>query len=157
MRRLIYAATHEPRSLWGLRPFLRHSLVLLVLGCLYAAIGLIYWLAPLPAERATNLKQALSVMDMSCWGCIFVVVGVISIISSRWPPPSETWGYTVLSGWSTFWGCSYVWSWIDGAPSSTLTGACVWLGLAFLWWAISGLHNPPLPSEKPTYAPPDSW
>lgn len=152
MKRLLYAATHDPKSLWGLRPWMRHSLVLLVLGLLYVIIGLIYWFTPLPSERAVAFKAALEVMAMPGWGVAFVVVGVLSVLSSRWPPPSVTWGYTVLSGWSTFWGCMYAWSFVQGAPVSTLTGVCVWLGLAFLWWAISGLQNPQ-PHEHPEQFP----
>lgn len=126
-----------------LRPWKRHSLVLLVLGIIYVLIGTTYIMAKSSPERDRFLTGALHIMPLGGWGVAFIAVGSLSILSSRWPPASETWGYTALSGLSSLWGMFYLMGVIwYGAPPAGLSGALVWGGVAFLWWAISGLVNP---------------
>lgn len=148
MKRLINAALHDPRSLYGLRPWRRHSLVLLVLGAIYFLVGVTYGLAHPTKERIESLQLALNIMPLRGWGFVWMAVGAMGMISSRWPIPSEKWGYTVLSGMSALWACFYAWGPFYGAPASTLTATLAWGGLAFLWWAISGLVNP-VPHDTP--------
>lgn len=149
MKALINAAVHNPRSLYGLRPFRRHSLVLLVLGGVYVLIGLAYGLSPTTPERSVSLHVALQIMPMGYWGALWIVIGSLGMISSRWPIPSEKWGYSVLSGMSALWACFYAWGPIlYGAPVGMLSAALAWGMVSFLWWAISGLINP-IPHKVP--------
>lgn len=128
-----------------LRPFERHSLVLLVLGGVYVLIGFAYAGLKTPPGRHQVLAAALSIMPMRGWGTVFIVVGVLAILASRWPPAfRETWGYTSLAGLSALWASLYACSmFFMGAPRGTVSAVLLWGGIAFLWWAISGLHNPP--------------
>lgn len=139
------------RARYGrLRPWQRHSLVLAVLGGIYVAIGMTYILAAPTDTRLSTLYVPLSIAPLDFWGWLFAAVGGLSIISSRWPPASETWGYVALSTLSALWASFYLFGIIKGAPNSGLSGALLWGGVAFLWWAISGLQNPPakgLPKE----------
>lgn len=142
MRNLITAALHPHDYKWGLRPWRRHSLVVLVAGCVYISVGITYTLsAPVPS-RESALAPVLAIMPLQAWGAVWVAVGTLAIISSRWPPASETWGYSTLAGLSAGWGAAYLFGVLSGAANQSLTGAMVWGMMAFLWWAIAGLWNP---------------
>lgn len=133
----------EHRKFVGVRPFERHSLVLLVAGLVYVLIGISYAITQPTADRLEALKYALYYVDYNTWGLVFCFVGFLAIISSRWPPFSETWGYTALTGQSAAWALFYLTGVVFGeAASSNLTAVLSWGLTAFLWWAISGLMNP---------------
>lgn len=133
---------HDIRRHLALRPWQRHSLVLAVLGTVYIGVGWAYVLTdPVPTRR-DSLQLALNLMPLSAWGVVWIFVGCLGILSSRWPPASETWGYTTMSGLAALWGSFYLSGVILGASMQSLSGALVWYMVAFLWWAISGLENP---------------
>lgn len=127
----------------GVRPWQRHSLILMIAGSIYIGIGLSYMRTDISPIKAQALHVALSWMDIKHWGVVFVIAGALAIISARWPPISETWGYTVLTGlsaaWASFYGTAVV---FDFSMESNFSSALVWFLIAFLWWAISGLVNP---------------
>lgn len=129
---------------WGLRPWKRHSTILMVVGVLYALIGFLYMNAPPSRGREVALAAILQVAPMEFWGSLFIATGFMAIVSSRWPPLTATWGYMVLTGMSSGWSAAYLLSSIFyHAPWSTnSTQIFLWGILAFLWWAISGLLNP---------------
>jgi hypothetical protein len=131
------------RRLWGLRPWKRHGLILLVAGCLYTFNGVQYIITDATPGREVALKVILQVAPMPFWGVVFIFAGLLSILSSRWPPLTETWGYIVLTSLSAGWGGTYLTGivFLD-SPSSNTSQVFVWGCLAFLWWAISGLLNP---------------
>lgn len=126
----------------GVRIWKRHSLVLLVAGLVYIMIGIAYLVTDSTPSRTESLKVALHWMSLGGWGWVFILSGLLAILSSRWPPFSETWGYTVLTGLSAGWAAVYLVGVIGGAPAQGLSGAMSWGLLAFMWWAISGLINP---------------
>lgn len=132
-----------PNPWRGVRPFERHSLVLLVAGGVYLLVGGAFIFTPMTPARQEALAFALQVLSMTQWGLVFALAGLLSIISSRWPPVSETWGYIVLTGLSAGWAAFYGVGVLFGeAPVSNFTGTLTWGLLGFMWWAISGLVNP---------------
>lgn len=134
-----------PHPWRGIRPWKRHSLVLLVTGLVYILIGVAYGFSPATPQRKEALKFALIWTDGSffIWGMVWILAGVLAIVSARWPPVSETWGYTVLTGLAAGWSAFYCVGVIFGdSPVSNLTQTLIFGLLAFLWWAISGLTNP---------------
>lgn len=132
-----------PRRWIGIRPWTRHSLVLLVAGLAYIGIGSAYYYIIPGGPRWEALVVARHWMPLDIWASVFVLVGFMSIISSRWPPFADSWGYAVLTGLSSGWGAFYFAGVIfDDSPVSNLTGGFVWWLVAFMWWAISGLMNP---------------
>lgn len=145
MRSLI-AALKQPDSYdWRhLRPWQRHSLVLAVAGVVYVSLGCVYLTIPLTPDRAESLKLALAIMPMKAWACAWIVVGLLALTSTRWPPASKTWGYSALTGLAAAWGSAYLLGvLLLGVPAAMgAAGALVWFLVAFLWWAISGLMNP---------------
>jgi hypothetical protein len=109
----------------------------------YVCVGLAYIFTEATPAREKALQIALHWWPFEVWGVIFAVSGILTVISARWPPISETWGYMVLTGLSAGWGCFYATGVIFGdSPSSNYYGFLTWSLLGFLWWAISGLTNP---------------
>lgn len=154
------------RAQWlALRPWRRHSLVLLVAGVTYGLVGIAYAFTPSNPTRETALVLPLTLTggELTPWALLFVSVGLLAILSARWPPASETWGYTALTGVSSIWACFYLAGMAinffveDLALSKVLnssTGFLLWAVLGFLWWAISGLRNPDdLPAPATGAAP----
>lgn len=128
---------------WGLRPWKRHSTILMVVGILYALIGFAYVTAPANKAREATLVVVLQIAPIQFWGGVFFVAGVLTSISSRWPPFAETWGYMLLTGLSAGWAAAYLIGILFfKAPTAGITAAVLWSLLAFMWWAISGLLNP---------------
>ena len=143
MRQLIAAALHPRDYRWGLRPWRRHSMAVLVAGVVYIAIGITY-ITSTPAEsRTTSLVLAIKVMPLNGWGVVWVIVGALAVISARWPPASETWGYSALSGLTSLWAAFYALGvLVMGAPLQSLTAGLMWGLIAFMWLIIAGLWNP---------------
>lgn len=131
------------RRYWGLRPWKRHSTILMVAGIIYTLIGFAYFSAPPNKTRDATLVVVLQIAPIQFWGCVFSLAGILTIMSSRWPPFSETWGYMVLTGLSAGWAATYMMGVLFfKAPIAGITGGLLWSLLAFMWWAISGLLNP---------------
>lgn len=127
----------------GIRPWKRHSLVLAVAGLVYILIGVSYITTEPTKARTRALTFALDWWSIDAWGYVFIAAGALSIVSSRWPPISETWGYTVLTGLSAAWAAFYLVGILFGdSPVSNISGVLSWGIIAFMWWAISGLLNP---------------
>lgn len=133
-----------PRSrFWGLRPWARHSLILMVFGILFVFVGLNYIYGDSTRNRERALRALLQVAPIQFWGSIFILAGVLCMLSSRWPPFAETWGYMVLTGVGSGWAATYLMGILFfGSPVTNLSQVLLWGGLAFAWWAISGLLNP---------------
>lgn len=143
MRQLLHALHHPSAYPWlELRPWRRHSLVLSVAGAAYIAIGLTYVLATPAPSRTDALEVPLNLAPLSVWGVAWVIVGLLSMLSARWPPASEKWGYSALSGLAAWWAASYLAGVLLGAENQSVSGALVWGLVAFMWWGISGLDNP---------------
>lgn len=131
------------RRFWGLRPWKRHGLILMVSGTMYLIIGVQYIITQETPGRRVALAAVLQVAPIQFWGGVFATCGVLAMISSRWPPVTETWGYIVLSGISAAWSTAYLAGifWFD-SPEQNTTQVMLWGGFAFMWWAVSGLLNP---------------
>lgn len=131
------------RRFWGLRPWKRHGLILMVVGFLYTLVGFNYITAPYSPSREHSLSVVLQFAPIQFWGAVFIFAGLLSMLSSRWPPFTETWGYMVLTGMSTGWSATYLTGMIFfGSPATNVTQVILWGCLGFIWWAISGLLNP---------------
>jgi hypothetical protein len=126
-----------------LRPFNRHSLILTIAGSAYMLTGATYILAAPTESRKVALSVALRWFPLEVWGLVFACVGLLSILSSRWPRLSDSWGYALLTALSLGWAATYAAGVIiENAPVGNLTGTVQWGLLSFLWWAIPGLVTP---------------
>lgn len=132
------------KILFQLRPWQRHSLVLSVGGLVYVLVGVSFLLMEetTPA-RERSLYLALSIFRLEVWAALFILAGLCSLLSARWPTFSDSWGYMVLTGLAAGWSSMYLFGYLLGySPRSNLNATLVWGLLAFMWWAISGLRNP---------------
>ena len=143
MRQLIHAAMHPHSYSWGLRPWTRHSVVLVVGGLVYVTVGAAYAITDPTHDRAAALAFATRLAPLPAWGVLWMVAGAAAMCSARWPPASEKWGYSVLSTLSALWAAFHALSPFFGTPFKiAFLGVLVWAFFAFLWWAIAGLWNP---------------
>lgn len=142
LHRLAQLIRLHATSYKGLRPWQRHGQVLTVAGTVYIYTGLVYALTPTTASRESALRVALEWAPLSFYGIVFIVVGSLAIVSSRWPPASETWGYTAMTGLAVAWAGVYLFGIVFGAPLGGLSAVSLWGMIGYLWYAISGLVNP---------------
>lgn len=131
------------RRFIGVRPWTRHSLVLLIAGLVYMVIGWVYVNTPVGGPTWEALIAAREWFSLDQWAFLWIIVGVLAVISSRWPPVAEKWGYMALTSLAAGWGAFYVLGVIFG-PNTVGSAAVglVWWLIAFMWWAISGLISP---------------
>lgn len=131
------------RHYFKLRPFKRHSLVLLVAGIVYVIQGFGLILTLPTSTRLEGLTVALLWFPLDFWGGVWIGVGLLATISSRWPPVFESWGYMVLTALASGWSATYLAGIVFFDTQMTnLSGVLGWGLVAFLWWAVSGLLNP---------------
>lgn len=132
------------RTFWGLRrEWKRHDTILCVGGLMYILVGLYYVSTRSAQSRGASLEILLRVAPMTVWGGAFIMAGVLSLISSRWPPFAETWGYVVMTSLSTGWAAAHLMGMLFAdAPYTNAISSIVWGAFGFLWWAVSGLLNP---------------
>lgn len=133
---------HVPKW-YHTKPWTRHGLILVTAGIIYSAIGVMYMLQPATRLREENLKFALAIMPYFWWGFGFLVVGVATIISSRWPALPKSFGYSFLSGWTAAWSGVHVFGGASTGNMAYIAAGFSWAMIAFLWWAVSGLWPPP--------------
>lgn len=133
------------KELWKLRPWSRHGRILTIGGVIYIMIGSSYMVQRPSSNRDIALQAVIKIAPLQVWGSIFVLAGLLSIISSRWPPKVEMWGYVVLTGISLMWGTAYLTGvTLANSPAANIGGALLWSLLGLLWWSIAGLRNPEL-------------
>lgn len=127
----------------ALRPWTRHSLVLVVGGLIYIFVGLSKILNGIPESRQDALVFALDLIPIEAWGVAFVCLGLFAMLTSRWPSFTKTWGYAALTGFSAAWGSFHIEGiLLTDASSEALSSGLLWLFAAFMWWAVSGLVDP---------------
>ena len=132
------------REFIRLRPIERHSLILLTAGLMYIAMGISLIAIEPTHQPRTSLYYAFRMLPHEIWGIFFMLIGGTAILSGRWPTFSITWGYIVLTGFSGGWAAIYCLGALYAAGKSTAAiGALSWILITFLWWALSGLINPP--------------
>ena len=140
-----------PKRLLHLRPWRRHSIVLFGAGLIYIAFGMSMSVLRSTGSREAGLNLAVNVMPLWAWGFVWMLVGVMALASTRWPPQSETWGYGAMGGLAALWGAFY----LLGMPfrvdwEASVPGTLVFFLLTYMWWAVSGLMNPDDPEpHKP--------
>ncbi|QLF83749.1 hypothetical protein SEA_MAGEL_33 [Gordonia phage Magel] len=133
---------HEPKW-YSFKPWNRHSLILVTTGFIYLAIGIIFSLQEATQLREENLKFALILMPYLGWAIGFMVVGVFTMITSRWPSMPKSLGYSALSGWTAAWASFHIFGGAATGNTAYIASGFAWGMIAFLWWAVSGLTAPP--------------
>lgn len=121
----------------------RHSLVLTVAGLIYIGIGYAFMISPGYVGKDPSLTSALRLLPLHGWGIVYICTGALAMLAAHSPIGKKSWGYMILTALSSAWAALYVLSVISGgAPRMTLLSSLIWLLLAFIWWAVSGLLSP---------------
>jgi hypothetical protein len=137
------------RLVWGLRPWKRHSTILAVVGFMFILAGFQYIFTSNTPGRERSLFVLLQIAPIQVWGGLLIIAGILAMLSTKWPPGAETWGYMVLTGLSSGWSATYLFGVIFfDAPVAAIGQSIIWAALAFMWWAISGFPNPERPRPK---------
>lgn len=144
MRNLIDGIRHRDEWEWNrLRPFQAHSKVLVVAGLAYALYGTLLVTASHDTDRLRSISWVLHWIPLTAWGIAWWVVALTAITSARWPPASETWGYSVMAGFSYMWGSLYLLGWLlHGQPIASVGATLIWWLFAYIWIGVSALVNP---------------
>ena len=130
-------------SIFKERHWTRHSLVLTVAGLIYIGIGYAFIVSPGYVGKDPSLKSALRLLTLDQWGYVYMSTGLFAMVAAFSPIGKKTWGYMILTSISSAWAMLYVISVVSGgAPRITLLSSLIWLLLAFIWWAVSGLLSP---------------
>lgn len=125
------------------RRWTRHSLVLVGAGLVYVGIGVAFILSPGYVGKDPSLKSALRLLSLDGWGTVYILIGALAVAAAFLPSEKKIWGYMVLTALSSGWAFLYVMStFVNNAPKITLLSGLLWLLLAFIWWAVSGLISP---------------
>lgn len=137
-----------PKPVWAkIRPWDRHGLILSIAGLMYILIGVAYLASDIPIPQSERLPLLEHIMPFEWWYWGFILVGAISIVSSRWPSTTRPLGYATLAGWSSGWAGFHVIGGLTQPVNITyVIGGLMMATLGFLWWAISGLIC--LPNER---------
>lgn len=127
---------------WSFGVITRHSLILVVAGLSYVAMGFsIEFIVP-GNNRWQSLVIARNVMPLDCWGYVFMTSGFLVALLAHWPNRSRTWGYTILTGLAVGWSMMYfLGAFFIDRPGSNISFGFVWGLQGFVWWAISGLPD----------------
>lgn len=131
-------------SLITVRPWKRHSLILVIAGLAHVMMGTAYLYLEEGGPRARMLVIPLKTAPAEFWGLLFMCVGVFVILSSVWPGHSEKWGYVVATGFSSAWSAQYLIGayFLNEYYASNIAMGALFALIAFLYWGISGLVNP---------------
>lgn len=114
-------------------PLTRRSSFLMLFGAAYCAIGWSYIAGPSTPALRRSLDLALTVVPVAAWGALWVVCGVLAIVTGvlRWVKPL---GFAALTFVGTLWGAAYFVGWIAGdAPRG-------WVSALIFWMVSAAVH-----------------
>lgn len=123
----------------------RRGAILLCYGVVWAIIG--YGQITSPAPDLRGLRLLLQMMPLDVWGCLWVVSGLIAIVSA-WLPQGRDWpGFLALPLMVLPWTVSYLLAWIIGDFPRGWVAAVVWGAIAAPVLVVAGWREPPRPKR----------
>ena len=130
-------------------PWKRHGLILLASGSYFIVFGFNLFLSGDELERREEIiVSALRIMPTRGWAWLFIFLGAVIIIVSRFKCFRPSWGYMILVGHGSAWTAVYFVGYVfDGAPIANLNYGLIWMIFSFKWYLVSGLVNPDNPAE----------
>lgn len=127
----------------------RRGAILLCYGVVWAIIG--YGQITAPAPDLRGLRLLLQMMPLDVWGWIWVVSGLIAIVSA-WLPPEKDWpGFLALPLMVLPWTVSYLLAWILGDYPRGWLASVVWGAIAAPVLVVAGWREPPRPKRVESY------
>lgn len=127
----------------------RRGAILLSYGVVWAIIG--YGQITSPAPDLRGLRLLLQMMPLDAWGWIWVVSGLVAIVSA-WLPQGKDWpGFLALPLMVLPWMVSYLLAWIIGDFPRGWVATVVWGAIAAPVLVVAGWREPPRPKRLESY------
>ena len=123
----------------------RRGAILLCYGIVWAIIG--YGQITSPAPDLRGLRLLLQMMPLDAWGWLWVISGLIAIVSA-WLPQGKDWpGFLALPLMVLPWAVSYLLAWIIGDFPRGWVATVVWGAIAAPVLVVAGWREPPRPKR----------
>jgi len=123
----------------------RRGAILLCYGIVWAIIG--YGQITSPAPDLRGLRLLLQMMSLDAWGWLWVISGLIAIVSA-WLPQGKDWpGFLALPLMVLPWAVSYLLAWIIGDFPRGWVATVVWGAIAAPVLVVAGWREPPRPKR----------
>lgn len=123
----------------------RRGAILLCYGIVWSIIG--YGQITSPAPDLRGLRLLLQMMSLDAWGWLWVISGLIAIVSA-WLPQGKDWpGFLALPLMVLPWAVSYLLSWIIGDFPRGWVATVVWGAIAAPVLVVAGWREPPRPKR----------
>lgn len=147
-----HSVRDERRTYMMLKPFGVRGLVLSTLGVLWVLIGvsgLTVGLSPLSVLTIDYMLDELFFLNTVTVSAAWIATGIMGIITSRWPPYQDSWGFFFLAPMPMFWALLHLVGAIFHGPILGVLVTVVYAVMCVLLWGISKL-------EDPSMTPPNS-
>ena len=123
----------------------RRGAILLCYGIVWAIIG--YGQITSPAPDLRGLRLLLQMMSLDAWGWLWVISGLIAIVSA-WLPQGKDWpGFLALPLMVLPWAVSYLLAWIIGDFPRGWVATVVWGAIAAPVLVVAGWREPARPKR----------
>lgn len=125
----------------GRYPTTRRGAFLLVVGAIYAVIGLSYAVLPIPTSTKEGYDFANQLLPIPVWGAIWAAVGLFGVVSARWPVGKDYLGFAALAWFSLLWMALSACSSIFYGASRGWFLAVIWGAFGLLLTIVSGMDD----------------
>lgn len=123
----------------------RRGAILLSYGVVWAIVG--YGQITSPAPDLRGLRLLLQMMSLDAWGWIWVVSGLVAIVSA-WLPQGRDWpGFLALPLMVLPWMVSYFLAWVLGDFPRGWVATVVWGAIAAPVLVAAGWAEPARPKR----------
>jgi hypothetical protein len=99
-------------------PVGRRGTVLLAMGAGFVVTGVRLW-GPQTTSNLEAFGPFVQLLPVGAWGAVFVVAGLVAVVSAWAPPGRDAPGFAALTGLAWGWGVSNLvgssWGWSAGA------------------------------------------
>ncbi|KUN99476.1 hypothetical protein [Streptomyces resistomycificus] len=123
----------------------RRGAILLSYGTVWALYGYGQLISPPAAQPGLTL--ALQMLSITVWGWLWLVTGVLAVVSAFVPQGVDWFGFVALVLIVLPWTLSYLVSWLQGDFSRGWVAAAVWGAIAVPVIVVAGWREAPRPKR----------
>ncbi|WP_406170390.1 hypothetical protein OIE52_39460 [Streptomyces canus] len=127
----------------------RRGAILLSYGTVWALYGYGQLISPPAAQPGLTL--ALQMLSITVWGWLWIVTGVLAVVSAFVPQGVDWFGFVALVLIVLPWTLSYLVSWLQGDFPRGWVAAAVWGAIAVPVIVVAGWREAPRPKRVEGY------